>query len=73
VSSRSLCTLHNGSVVVVNTRPRQTPTAGAGLAVEPMTRAPNAFRSGDGLVRLEPGASVTTSWGIAPRASGRGE
>jgi aldose 1-epimerase len=44
-----------------------------GLAVEPMTCAPNAFRSGDGLVRLEPGASVTTSWGIAPRASGRGE
>ena len=40
-----------------------------GLAVEPMTCAPNAFRSGDGLVRLEPGAAVTTSWGIAPRAS----
>ncbi len=44
-----------------------------GLAVEPMTCAPNAFRSGDGLVRLEPGAAVTTSWGIAPRASGPGE
>jgi aldose 1-epimerase len=26
-----------------------------GLAVEPMTCAPNAFRSGDGLLRLEPG------------------
>ena len=26
-----------------------------GLAVEPMTCAPNAFRSGDGLIRLEPG------------------
>jgi aldose 1-epimerase len=38
-----------------------------GLAVEPMTCAPNAFRSGDGLIRLEPGASVTTTWGIAPR------
>ena len=25
------------------------------LAVEPMTCAPNAFRSGDGLIRLEPG------------------
>ena len=37
-----------------------------GLAVEPMTCAPNAFRSGDGLIRLEPGAAVTTVWGIAP-------
>jgi aldose 1-epimerase len=39
-----------------------------GLAVEPMTCAPNAFRSGDGLLRLEPGVSVTTSWGISPQA-----
>ncbi len=37
------------------------------LAVEPMTCPPNAFRSGEGLVRLEPGESVTSSWGIAPR------
>jgi aldose 1-epimerase len=37
-----------------------------GLAVEPMTCAPNAFRTGDGLIRLEPGAAVTTVWGIAP-------
>jgi aldose 1-epimerase len=36
------------------------------LAVEPMTCAPNAFRSGDGLIRLEPGESITTSWGIVP-------
>jgi aldose 1-epimerase len=35
-----------------------------GLAVEPMTCAPNAFRSGEGLIRLEPGASVTGAWGI---------
>jgi aldose 1-epimerase len=35
------------------------------LAVEPMTCAPNAFRSGDGLLVLEPGASATSSWGIA--------
>jgi len=34
-----------------------------GLAAEPMTAAPNAFRSGDGLIRLDPGASVTTTWG----------
>ena len=36
-----------------------------GLAVEPMTCPPNAFRSGDDLIRLDPGASVTTTWGIA--------
>jgi aldose 1-epimerase len=35
------------------------------LAVEPMTCAPNAFRSGDGLVRLEPGQAHVGSWGIA--------
>ncbi len=37
-----------------------------GLGVEPMTCAPNAFRSGDGLIRLEPGQSITTRWGIQP-------
>ncbi len=35
-----------------------------GLAVEPMTSAPNAFRSGDGLLRLEPGARFTGRFGI---------
>lgn len=38
------------------------------LAVEPMTCPPNAFRTGDALIRLEPGASFTGTWGIA-RAS----
>jgi aldose 1-epimerase len=38
------------------------------LAVEPMTCPPNSFRSGEGLIRLEPGASFTSSWGIAPRS-----
>jgi aldose 1-epimerase len=36
------------------------------LAVEPMTCPPNAFRSGEALIRLEPGASVTSAWGISP-------
>ena len=36
------------------------------IAVEPMTCAPNAFASGDGLVRLEPGAQHVAVWGIAP-------
>jgi aldose 1-epimerase len=36
------------------------------IAVEPMTCAPNAFRSGDGLIVLQPGESWTGSWGILP-------
>jgi aldose 1-epimerase len=39
-----------------------------GLGVEPMTCAPNAFASGDGLARLEPGATHAGSWGIEPGA-----
>ncbi len=39
------------------------------LAVEPMTCAPNAFVTGDGLRVLEPDERWTTTWGIA--ASGR--
>jgi aldose 1-epimerase len=35
------------------------------LAVEPMTCPANAFRSGKGIVRLEPGASWAGAWGIA--------
>jgi aldose 1-epimerase len=38
------------------------------IAVEPMTCAPNAFRSGDGLLRLEPGETHSGSWGIVPAA-----
>ena len=36
------------------------------LAVEPMTCPPNAFRTGDSLIRLEPGQSATSAWGIRP-------
>jgi aldose 1-epimerase len=35
------------------------------LAVEPMTCPANAFRTGTSLIRLEPGASFTSTWGIA--------
>ncbi len=38
------------------------------LAVEPMTCPPNAFRSGESLIRLEPGDSITSEWGIVPSA-----
>ncbi|MDQ2826340.1 MAG: aldose 1-epimerase family protein [Actinomycetota bacterium] len=37
-----------------------------GLGVEPMTCAPNAFASGDGLLRLDPGESTVGTWGIRP-------
>lgn len=36
------------------------------LAVEPMTCPPNAFVTGEAVVRLEPGQQVTTRWGISP-------
>lgn len=37
------------------------------IAIEPMTCPPNALRSGRDLIRLEPGASWSASWGITPR------
>jgi aldose 1-epimerase len=37
------------------------------LAVEPMTCAPDAFNSGEGLLVLAPGERFTGSWGLAPR------
>lgn len=36
------------------------------LGIEPMTCAPNAFASGEGLITLEPGESSVASWGIEP-------
>jgi aldose 1-epimerase len=37
-----------------------------GIAIEPMTCAPDAFNSGRGLIVLEPGGAWTGSWGIVP-------
>ncbi|TMG41996.1 MAG: aldose epimerase [Chloroflexi bacterium] len=34
------------------------------VSLEPMTCAPNAFRSGDGLIVLQPGQSTSANWGI---------
>jgi aldose 1-epimerase len=36
------------------------------LAVEPMTCPANAFRSGEDLIRLEPGDEFRAAWGIVP-------
>lgn len=35
-----------------------------GIAVEPMTCAPNAFQSGHGLAQLDPGGSLGGAWGV---------
>jgi aldose 1-epimerase len=37
-----------------------------GLAVEPMTCPPNAFATGESVIRLEPGESTTGTWGLTP-------
>ena len=42
----------------------EEPRRRQGLGVEPMTCAPNAFASGDGLRVLEPGESFSAAWGI---------
>jgi aldose 1-epimerase len=36
------------------------------LAVEPMTCPPNAFKTGEAVLVLEPGASILSEWGISP-------
>jgi aldose 1-epimerase len=36
------------------------------LAVEPMTCPPNAFQTGEDLIRLEPGDTFAGTWGIEP-------
>jgi len=38
-----------------------------GLGTEPMTCPPNAFRTGEGVLHLAPGESVTTTWGVRLR------
>jgi len=42
------------------------------IAVEPMTCPPNAFRTGESLIRLEPGESTASTWGIEPRLAAGG-
>jgi len=39
-----------------------------GLGAEPMSCPPNAFQTGERVIRLEPGASVTARWGARLRA-----
>jgi aldose 1-epimerase len=37
----------------------------SGLAIEPMTCAPNAFATGEGIRVLAPGESTLSTWGIS--------
>jgi aldose 1-epimerase len=41
-----------------------------GLAVEPMTSPPNAFRTGTGLIVLQPEQTIALEWGITTGPSG---
>lgn len=45
--------------------PGSSSTHRIGLAVEPMTCAPDAFNSGEGLIVLEPGSESAAGWRIA--------
>jgi aldose 1-epimerase len=38
------------------------------MAIEPMTCPPQAFRTGRGVIRVDPGDSFRGTWGFAPRA-----
>jgi aldose 1-epimerase len=42
------------------------------IAVEPMTCPPNAFRTHDSVIVLEPGESTSSTWGIEPRLAAVG-
>jgi aldose 1-epimerase len=43
------------------------------MAVEPMTCPPNAFRTGKSVIRLEPGQSFTSRWGLVLTSSDSGD
>jgi aldose 1-epimerase len=50
----------------VFTVPEFPGSGAAAVAIEPMTCAPDAFNSGDGLIVLEPAGTWTGSWGLTP-------
>jgi aldose 1-epimerase len=57
---------HSYPYLMVFTGDPPTDVERRGLAVEPMTCPPDAFRSGESLIRLDPGQSFTSTWGIRP-------
>ncbi|WP_338595999.1 aldose 1-epimerase family protein [Saccharopolyspora sp. SCSIO 74807] len=54
---------HGYLQVYTDDSPETDRPARAGLTVEPMTCAPNAFVTGDGMIVLRPGQTHTGSWG----------
>jgi aldose 1-epimerase len=67
-SGRALTLWVDGSYefLMVFTGDARPDVARRSVAVEPMTCPPNAFRSGQAVIRLEPGESHASSWGIEP-------
>ena len=51
-------------VVIFTGDPLAAPERRRGLAVEPMTCPPDAFRSGEDLTVLEPGEELVARWGV---------
>lgn len=45
----------------------EAPRRRRGLGTEPMTCPPNAFQTGDGVIRLEPGQTARAAWGARLR------
>ncbi|HEY1522814.1 MAG TPA: aldose 1-epimerase family protein [Solirubrobacteraceae bacterium] len=56
-SSYRVIQLYTGDTLAV-------PRRRLGLAAEPMTCPPNALQSGEGLIRLEPGRTDVSRWGV---------
>ena len=42
------------------------PARRGSLGVEPMTCPPNGLQTGEDVIRIEPGATVSSSWGVVP-------
>jgi aldose 1-epimerase len=55
---------HFGYLEVFTGDPLPEPERRRGLGVEPMTCPPDAFRTGEDVVRLRPGQEHVTQWGI---------
>jgi aldose 1-epimerase len=56
--SYSIIEIFTGDTLAADRRRR-------GLGTEPMTCPPNAFQTGDRVLRLEPGEAATSSWGAS--------
>lgn len=57
---------HYGYVEIYTSHTQAAPHWRTGLGIEPMTAPPNAFRTGVGVICLEPGESTTALWGLQP-------